>query len=70
MVYEETKDDIAPFLKLYRDSRPKVCMGVKQVVNLFQIANNGLSAVEKRFKRLRNEISMMKEKNSEIIIVN
>jgi hypothetical protein len=43
-------------------------MGVKQVVNLFQIANNGLSAVEKRFKRLRNEISMMKEKNSEIII--
>jgi hypothetical protein len=41
-------------------------MGVKQVVNLLQIANNDLSAVEKRFKRLR--ISMMKEKNSEIII--
>jgi hypothetical protein len=37
-------------------------MGVKQVVNLFQIANNGLSAVEKRFKRLRNEISMRKRR--------
>jgi hypothetical protein len=34
-------------------------MGVKQVVNLLQIANNDLPAVEKRFKRLRNEISML-----------
>ena len=42
-------------------------MGIKQVVNLLQIANNDLSAVEKRLKSLRNEISMMKE-NSEIII--
>jgi hypothetical protein len=34
-------------------------MGVKQVVNFLEIANNDLPAVEKRFKRLRNEISML-----------
>ena len=34
-------------------------MGVKQVVNLLQIANNDLPAVEKRFKRLGNEITML-----------
>jgi transposase len=58
MVYEETKGDIEPFLKLYRLSKIKG-MGVKQVVNLLEIANNDLPALEKRFKRLRNDISIM-----------
>src|SRR5215210_6226736 len=58
MVYEEIKDDIEPFLKLHKLSKAKD-MGVKQVVNLIQIANNDLPAVEKRFKRLRNDISML-----------
>ena len=58
IVYEETKGDIDPFLKLYRLSNAKG-MSVKQVVNLLQIANNDLPAVEKRFKRLRNEINML-----------
>jgi hypothetical protein len=58
MVYEETKGDIEPFLKLYRLSKGKD-MSVKQVVNLLTIANNDLPAVEERFKTLRNDISML-----------
>jgi transposase len=58
MVYEELKGDIEYFLKLHKLSKAKG-MGVKQVVNLLQIANNDLPAVEKRFKRLRNEIRML-----------
>jgi transposase len=58
MVYEELRGDIEPFLTLHKLSKAKG-MGVKQVVNLLQIANNDLPAVEKRFKRLRNEINML-----------
>ena len=58
MLYEEIKGDIDPFLKLYRLSKTKG-MGVKQVVNLLAIANNDLPALERRFKRLRNDISML-----------
>src|SRR5215212_2731529 len=39
MVYEETKGDIEPFLKLYRLSKA-TGMNVQQVVNLLKIANN------------------------------
>jgi transposase len=59
MVYEETKGDIEPLLRLYKLSKRKG-MGVKQVVNLLEIANNNLLAVEKRFKRLRNDMSMLR----------
>jgi len=58
MVYEETKGDIEPFLKLYKLAKRKG-IGVKQVVNLLAIANNDLPAIEERFKRLRNEISAL-----------
>src|SRR5215216_7767804 len=58
MVYEETKGDIDPFLKLYRSSRAKG-MGVQQVVNLLEIANNDLPSIEERLKTLRNDISML-----------
>src|SRR5215208_6231455 len=58
MVYEEVKGDIEPFLRLHKSSKAKG-MGVKQVVNLLQIANNDLPAVEKRFKRLRNNVNML-----------
>src|SRR5215208_3928749 len=57
MVYEEVEGDLDPFLKLHKLSKAKG-MGVKQVVNLLQIANNDLPAVEKRFKRLRNNVNM------------
>jgi transposase len=58
MVYEETKGDIAPFLKLYRLSKAKG-MGPKQVVNLLAMANEDFPALEKRIKRLRNDMSIL-----------
>jgi hypothetical protein len=39
MLYEETKGDVAPLLKLYRLSKA-AGMNVQQVVNLLKIANN------------------------------
>ena len=58
MVYEEIKDDIASFLKLYKLAKAKG-MGVQQVVNPLAIANNDLPSIEERFKRLRNDVSML-----------
>ena len=58
MVYEETKSDIAPFLRLYRLSKSKG-MGVKRVVDILAIANNDLLALEEQFKSLRNDIGML-----------
>jgi hypothetical protein len=58
MVYEETRGDIVPFLRLYRLSKRKG-MGVKQVVNLLEIANNDLPSIEERLKRLRNDMNML-----------
>jgi hypothetical protein len=55
MVYEETKGDIEPFLRLYRLSKAKG-IGVKQVVDILKIAKDDLPSIEERFKRLRNDI--------------
>jgi hypothetical protein len=63
MVYEEVEGDIDPFLKLHKLSKAKG-IGVKQVVNLLKIANNDLPCIEERFKRLRNEISMLQFQKS------
>jgi cell division protein FtsB len=58
MVYEEIKDDIDPFLKLYKLAKRKG-IGVRQVVDILAIANNDLPAIEERFKRLGNDMSML-----------
>ena len=58
MVYEEIKDEIASFLKLYKLAKTKG-MGVQQVVNALTIANNDLPIIEERYKRLRNDVSML-----------
>jgi hypothetical protein len=58
MVYEEIKDDIVSFLKLYKLAKVKG-MGIQQVVDVLAIANNDLPAIEERFKRLRNDLSML-----------
>jgi len=57
MVYEETKGDIEPFLKLYKLAKRKG-IGV-QVVDALNIANNDLPAMERRFRSLRNDMSML-----------
>ena len=49
IVYEELRDDIEPFLKIYRLSKA-AGMNVQQVVNLLQIANNDLPAVKSELK--------------------
>jgi exonuclease VII large subunit len=58
MVYEETKGDIEPFLKLYRLSRAKG-MGVNQVVNVLEIANEDLPDIQCRYERLKREVSTL-----------
>jgi predicted transcriptional regulator len=58
MIYEELKGDIEPFLKLYKLAKRKG-MGIKQVVDILATASNDLPAIEKRFNRLRNDISML-----------
>jgi hypothetical protein len=58
MVYEETNGDIEPLLRLYRLSKAKG-IGVKQVVDILAIANDDLPALEERYKRLRNDMSML-----------
>ena len=54
MVYEETKGDIEPFLKLYKLAKRKG-MGIKQVVNLLAIANNDLPDIQWRYERIREK---------------
>jgi hypothetical protein len=58
MVYEETKGDIEPFLKLYKLTKRKG-IGVRHVVDILATANNDLPAIEKKVKRLRNNLSML-----------
>jgi transposase len=58
MVYEEIKDDIEYFVKLYKSSKAKR-MGVQQVIDVLAIADNDLPAIEEQFKRLRNDVSML-----------
>ena len=58
MVYEETKGDIDPFLTLYKLAKRKG-IGVRQVVNILEMANNDLPAIEERYKTLRNDVSML-----------
>jgi chromosome segregation ATPase len=61
-VYEEIKDDIEYFLKLYKLAKAKR-MGVQQVLDVLAIANNDLPAIEERLKRLRNDASMLQSQN-------
>jgi hypothetical protein len=58
MAYEELKGDIEPFLKLYKLGKRKG-MGVKQVVNLLEIANNDLLDIQCRYERLKGEVNAL-----------
>ena len=55
LTYEEIEGEIEPFLKLYELSKA-ADMGTKQVVNLLEIANNDLPALENRYHKLKNEV--------------
>jgi transposase len=58
MVYEETKGDVEPFLKLYRLSKANG-ISASHLNNLLAIANNNLPTIEERYKRIRNDVSML-----------
>jgi DNA repair exonuclease SbcCD ATPase subunit len=54
-VYEEIKDDIGYFVRLY--ALAKVArMDVQNVINLLEIANNDLPSVEHKCERLKREL--------------
>jgi hypothetical protein len=54
-IYEEIKDGIGYFVRLYRLARV-ARMGVEQVVKVLEIANNDLPLVEHKFERLKREV--------------
>ena len=54
-IYEEIKDDIGYFVRLYTLARV-ARMGVEQLVNLLKIANNDLPLVEHKCERLKREV--------------
>jgi hypothetical protein len=55
IVYEEIGADIVPLLKLYRLSKD-ANMNPRQIINLLQIANNGLQSVEHKYKKLQQNV--------------
>ena len=55
LAYEETEGEIEPFLKLYELCKT-ADMDTKQVVNLLDIANNDLPALENRYHELKTEV--------------
>jgi hypothetical protein len=58
LIYEETKGDIDPFLRLYKLSKA-AGMNVQQVVNLLKIANNNLLDIQCRYERLKREVNTL-----------
>jgi hypothetical protein len=66
MVYDETKGDIEPFLKLYRLSKA-AGMSARHVTNLLKIANTNLLKIantnlpdiQRRYERLKREVNTL-----------
>ena len=58
MVYEEIKDDIESFLKLDKLSKAKG-MGINQVVDLVEIANNDLPYIQCRYERPKRDVNTL-----------
>lgn len=61
MVYEEIKDDIPYSLKLHRLSK-SAGWSTEYVVNLFEIANNDLPALENRYEKLKTDHSSLENR--------
>ena len=58
MVYEETKGDIEPFLKLYRLSKA-AGISARHVINLLNIANTDLPDIQCRYESLKGELNKL-----------
>jgi hypothetical protein len=68
-VYEEIKDDIQSFVKLYKLAKA-VGMNAQHVVNVLKIANNHLPSVEQRCEKLKREVCSLEgdKRNSTMIL--
>jgi transposase len=58
MVYEETKGNLEPFLKLYKLSKA-AGMSARHVINLLEIANTNLPDIQRKYERLKREVSTL-----------
>jgi hypothetical protein len=58
MVYDETKGDIVPFLRLYRLSKA-AGISAQHVINLLKIANTDLLDIQCRYERLKREVNTL-----------
>ena len=61
LIHEEIKDDIAYFAKLYRLSKA-AGKSAEHVVNLLNIANNDLPALEDKYKKLQRNVNDLESK--------
>src|SRR5689334_18454416 len=61
-IYEEIKDGIGYFVRLYRLAKV-ARMGVEQVVNLLKIANNDLPLVEHKCERSKRDLDSIEADN-------
>jgi hypothetical protein len=58
LIYEETKGDIDPFLKLYRLSKA-AGMSAPNVIILLEIANTNLPHIQCRYEKLKRELNTL-----------
>jgi len=61
-VYEQVKDDIRYFVRLYISAKV-ARMSVQQVVRLLEIANNDLPGVEHRYERSKRDLDSIEADN-------
>ena len=61
IVYEEIREDILYFLKLYGLSKV-AGMTTDHVTNLLEIANNNLPVIEHRYRKLQNNVDYLESK--------
>ena len=61
LIHDEIKDDIGHFAKLYRLSKA-AGKSAEDVVNLLNIANNDLPALEDKYKKLQRNVNDLESK--------
>src|SRR5215204_4462828 len=67
LIYEEIKDDISYLLKLHRLSKA-AGMSTEHVVNLLEIANNNLPALENRYEKLQRNVDHLESRELDVSI--
>ena len=65
LIHDEIKDDVVNFAKLYRLSKA-VGKSAEDVVNLLNIANNDLPALEDKYKKLQRNVNDLESKELDL----